>query len=321
MGKKPLSRSVPRMAPLPAILGLLAACLGLAQTATLENTQPLDWQGPLDEKMLDGLHAFIDRKLAAAIKTRPRHWSRDFSSTAAYETSVEPNRRRFRSIIGLVDERLPPSMERYGDDDNPALVAETALFRVFQVRWPVVEGVTGEGLLIEPHREPVGHVVAVPDADQTPEMIAGLAPDLPPEGQFARILAENGFEVVAPLLIDRAAEVSGHRDVNFTNLPHREWIYRQAFVMGRHIIGYDVQKVLSVVDWFKRRRSAAKVGLAGYGEGGPRCPVRCCGRHAHRCRTRQRLLLVTSARLGRTPRSDRVGALARVSADARDCPA
>lgn len=266
--KRLLTRSLLRMAPFLAILGLLAAGLGLAQTVTLENTRPLDGQGPLDEKMLDGLHVFIDRKLAASIETRGRHWSRDFSSTAAYETSVEPNRRRFRTIIGLVDERLPPSMERYGDDHNPALVAETPSFRVFQVRWPVVEGVTGEGLLIEPRREPAGHVVAVPDADQTPEMVAGLVPNLPPEGQFARILAENGFEVVVPLLINRAAEVSGHRDVNFTNLPHREWIYRQAFVMGRHIIGYDVQKVLSVIDWFERRRSAAKVGLAGYGEGG-----------------------------------------------------
>ena len=122
MGKKPLSRSVLRMAPLPAILGLLAAGLGLAQTVSLENTQPLDWQGPLDEKMLDGLHVFIDRKLAASVEARGRHWSRDFSSTAAYESSVEPNRRRLRTIIGLVDERVPPSMERYGDDDNPALV-------------------------------------------------------------------------------------------------------------------------------------------------------------------------------------------------------
>ena len=266
--KRPLSHSLLRVAPLLAVLGLLAADLGLTQAVTLNNTQPLEWQGSLDEKMLDGLHVFIDRKLAASIETRARHWSRDFSSTAAYETSVEPNRRRFRSIIGLVDERLPPSMERYGDDDNPALVAETSLFRVFQVRWPVVEGVTGEGLLIEPRREPVGHVIAIPDADQTPEMIVGLAPGPPSEGQFARSLAENGFEVVVPLLINRAAEVSGHRDVNFTNLPHREWIYRQAFVMGRHIIGYDVQKVLSAIDWFERRRNASKVGLAGYGEGG-----------------------------------------------------
>ncbi|HEY2981806.1 MAG TPA: dienelactone hydrolase family protein, partial [Anaerolineales bacterium] len=36
---------------------------------------------------------------------------------------------------------------------------------------------------------------------------------------------------------------------------------------GRHVIGYEVQKVRSVVDWF-RQRSGARVGVAGYGEGG-----------------------------------------------------
>jgi dienelactone hydrolase len=55
-----------------------------------------------------------------------------------------------------------------------------------------------------------------------------------------------------------------------TDQPHREWIYRQAFHMGRHVIGYEVQKVLAAVDWFKRKRDSAsvKVGVAGYAEGG-----------------------------------------------------
>jgi dienelactone hydrolase len=39
--------------------------------------------------------------------------------------------------------------------------------------------------------------------------------------------------------------------------------------MGRHIIGYEVQKTLAAVDWFNQRGGpAAKIGVAGYGEGG-----------------------------------------------------
>ncbi len=41
--------------------------------------------------------------------------------------------------------------------------------------------------------------------------------------------------------------------------------------MGRHIIGYEVQKVLAAVDWVHRRQrggATAPVGVAGYGEGG-----------------------------------------------------
>jgi hypothetical protein len=39
--------------------------------------------------------------------------------------------------------------------------------------------------------------------------------------------------------------------------------------MGRHIIGYEVQKVLSAVDWFKQTSGEdLRIGVAGYGEGG-----------------------------------------------------
>ena len=86
--------------------------------------------------------------------------------------------------------------------------------------------------------------MAIPDADQTPEMLVGLAPGLAPERQFARRLAENGCEVLVPVLIDRQDTWSGNARIKrFTNQPHREWIYRQAYELGRHIIGYEVQKV------------------------------------------------------------------------------
>ena len=100
--------------------------------------------------------------------------------------------------------------------------------------------VHGEGLLLEPVKPPVGQVVALPDADQTPEQLVGLAAGIAPQSQFARHLAENGFRVVVPVLIDRSDEWSGSDLVAYTNQPHREWIYRQAYQMGRHVIGYEV---------------------------------------------------------------------------------
>ena len=217
---------------------------------------------------MEGAHRFVERKIGESIEKRQRHWKRDFSSRQAYEASVESNRQRFKKIIGLADSRVPTRMERFGDDENPALLAETTHYRIFQVRWSVLEGVTGEGLLLEPKMGPVAYVVALPDADQTPEQIAGLAPGVARESQFARRLAEKGAGVLVPALIDRTSRWSGHPDFGQTDQPHREWIYRQSFVMGRHVIGYEVQKVLAAVDWFKRKSPEAKVGIAGYGEGG-----------------------------------------------------
>jgi dienelactone hydrolase len=255
--------------------GLMTAAHGFSEAApspkapTLPGTQPLTWEDDLAEKMMDGAHRYVQRKISESIETRTQFWHRDFSSGAAYERSVEPNRAYFRHIIGAVDERVPTAMERFGDEQNSALVTETDHYRISQVFWPVFERVAGEGLLLEPKAAPHGYIVALPDADQTPEQLAGLAPGVAPESQFVRRLAENGFTVVVPVLVDRTSRWSGHPDIRMTDQTHREWIYRQSFHMGRHIIGYEVQKVLAVVDWFKRQGGRqSRIGVAGYGEGG-----------------------------------------------------
>lgn len=235
----------------------------------LPETQPLTWEGSFPERIMDGAHRYAERKIAESIETRQKYWHRDLSSRPAYEKSVEPNRSRFLKQIGVVDTRPPVIMERFGDDDSPAMVAVTDAYSVHQVRWPALANVTAEGLLLEPGHSPVGYVIALPDADQTPEQISGLASGIAPESQYARRLAENGFEVLVPVLIDRTTRWSGHPDIQMTNEAGREWIYRQAYHMGRHIIGYEVQKVLAAVDWFCRmRKGAGKIGVVGYAEGG-----------------------------------------------------
>ncbi len=264
-----------RLKTLLSLLILLWAGLaGLAQE-TLPGTQPLTIPGDLSTQMVAGIDTFLTRLTAKSIADRLKYWQRDFSSVAAYDQSVQPNRERLRAIIGAVDARLPvTALKLVSSTTSPAKVGETESFTVEAVRWPVFDGVNAEGLWLKPKGEPVAYVVATPDADQTPEMLVGLAPGLAPERQFARRLAENGCEVLVPVLIDRQDTWSGNaRLKRFTNLPHREWIYRQAYELGRHIIGYEVQKVEAAVDFFEGRRMKdegrkPKIGVAGYGEGG-----------------------------------------------------
>ncbi|HEV3005092.1 MAG TPA: dienelactone hydrolase family protein, partial [Pirellulales bacterium] len=190
-----------------------------------------------------------------------------------YVESVAPNRARLAKIIGAVDTRTKCEvLELVGTTSQPALVGRGEGYEVYAVRWPVLAGITGEGLLLKPNREkPLADVVAIPDADQTPEMLVGLVPGVAPEAQFARRLAESGCRVVVPMLIDRSDTYSiaagGARP---TNQPHREFVYRQAFEMGRHIIGYEVQKVLALADFFTAEagNDNAKIGVIGYAEGG-----------------------------------------------------
>jgi hypothetical protein len=145
--------------------------------------------------MMDGAHRYTERRIDESVRTRQKHWTRDLSSRLAYEKSVERNRRRFAEKIGAVDARLPAAMERFSDDLSLGLVAETAPYDVFQVRWPVLENVLGlgwvhgEGLLLEPEQSPVAYIVALPEADQTLEQLAGLAPGVSEGAQTSLVRA------------------------------------------------------------------------------------------------------------------------------------
>jgi hypothetical protein len=63
----------------------------------------LTLEGDLSQKMLDGAHVFIDRKIGESLTKRASLWKRDLSSSAAYERSIEDNRKHFMKYIGVVD--------------------------------------------------------------------------------------------------------------------------------------------------------------------------------------------------------------------------
>jgi dienelactone hydrolase len=254
----------------------------------LPGTKLLDWpeleHAAMADRLMDGAHRFIDRKIQEASTRRNRHWNRVFvdgpESSEAYEASIASAREELARLLGVVDPRLPVVMERFGDEENPSLAAECDIYQVFQVRWPVLPGaggVWGEGLLVQPKGLPTGYAVVVPDANQTPEQFMGLDPGIKRGLPMARSLAGRGFMVVIPTLVTRerldpdALDISleARRRLTRNDQTHREWLYRQSYHMGRHIIGYEVQKILAAVEWLKRQGGPeAKVGVAGYGEGG-----------------------------------------------------
>jgi dienelactone hydrolase len=239
-----------------------------AEAETLSNTQHLTMQGDLAAQMVEGIGKFFMREIDASIEHRAEQWQRDFSSHESYVAAIKPNREKFMKIIGLVDEREAVKMHLVATVNQPALVGEGAGYKIFAVRWNSIAGVDAEGLLLEPDNEAVANIVALPDCDWTPEMLVGLTSGVPEGAQFARRLVENGHRVLVPLLMNREATYSGNPKVRMTNQPHREFIYRGAYELGRHIIGYEVQKVLAAVDWFSESNPTVPVGAIGYGEGG-----------------------------------------------------
>jgi len=235
----------------------------------LPGTEPLTVTGDLADALVAGADRFLLKQLDSSTAGRARYWNRDFRSVDAYNTSVEPNRKRLAHILGVRDARVPfdgPQHPFPFQWTEPIQTGET-VYSISSIRWPSFGDVTGEGLELTLD-EGTARVIVIPDADQLPEQVAGLLPGVPAESQVARRLANSGCQVIVPSLIDRTVAPRNGR----AKLTNREFLYRPAFELGRHILGYEVQKVLALVDSLSRKRADSnpktRIGVFGYGEGG-----------------------------------------------------
>lgn len=225
----------------PAFTSLISVLLSLPVFAqSLPDTQPLAPNSNFSAAMVAGIDKMALRLIGES------------------KASRLPTREKLKAALGMVDERLPvKALELVGDTASPALLHETAQCRVFRVRWPVFDGVHGEGIYILPKGKPHARLIVLPDADEAPEKVVD-----------SRWLGA-GCEVVIPALVTRGTRFSTSDRLGIlTNVPHREWVYRQGYSLGRHLIGYEVQKTLAVADWFESQPEQVPVIVAGLGEGG-----------------------------------------------------
>lgn len=260
-----------RRSIIPVLAATLTLVTGSEAQTILPTTDPLEASQDLAAEMVEGIHRYLDRATQLAASSRNRYWTPDFSSAAAYERSVEENREHLKSILGVVDPRQPiNALELVATTDRPARIAVGEGYEIHTVRWEALPGVFGEGLLLQPDSPPRARIVAIPDASWSPEMLAGIQSGVPSRSQFARRLAENGCQVIIPTLIDRTARWTRLSGVRESNLPHREFLFRMSYELGRHLVGYELQKVLAAIDFFeaRNRERESPIGMIGYGEGG-----------------------------------------------------
>ena len=252
---------------LPAIYPLsLAAFDDIGPPLT--GTKPLTMTGDIASELVAGVDRFLLKQIDESTAKRAKSWKRDFSSHAAYQVSVEPNRHRLAHILGVRDPVRVDNVDHLNLFSSRTTIFRGTEFSVHTIRWPAFGDVTGEGLEAIPNnasKEPMPNVIVIPDADQTPEQLLGLVPGVPPGSQVARRLVESGCHVIVPALIDRTAIARNGRAM----LTNREYVYRPAFELGRHPIGYEVQKVIALINWLTTQlKVKGRVGVFGYGEGG-----------------------------------------------------
>ncbi|HUQ65094.1 MAG TPA: alpha/beta hydrolase family protein [Flavitalea sp.] len=244
----------------------------LGQVAPFTST-PLTETRDLSELMVKGIDKFLLAETDHVTKTRSALWRRDFSSVQAFQKSIASQRKLLSERLGVIDQRIASHIEVLTNEQLKQYKVESEDYIIYAVRWNVLEGLPAEGLLVQPKGKVRARLIMLPDADVLPEVLAGFK-GFHGHGFNAAIrAAKAGSQVLIPTLVSREDRFSGSPLLGrFTNQPHREWIYRQAYEVGRHVIGYELQKIFAAVDWFISRNKAegvnVNVGIAGHGEGG-----------------------------------------------------
>ena len=165
----------------------------------LPGTEPLLTEGDQAARMVEGIRQFLASETAASVQKRQELWRFDYSSPSAYQSSVAPNRERFRKAIGVIDPRIDPvNLVFEAASPNSLLVASTERYKVYSVKWPVLPRLDGEGLLLQPNTASIASVVALPDADWSPEMLAGLTVGVSAGGSVWQDACRTGLHCFDP---------------------------------------------------------------------------------------------------------------------------
>jgi len=264
------------MNPLIVLLFLATSAAAVDRLEPVD-TRPLTMTDDPASVLVDQVDRFLLRQIAQTREQRVQLWNEAPSSPADYQAFITVQRRRLKEILGIRRSRLQfGNLELVNTTSASATIATSDSIRVERVRWRVLAdpdpqrsglvSITGEGLLLTPTADLHSTVIAIPDADQTPEQLCGLVDGIPAECQYARRLAEAGCRVIVPALVSRHVESRNGR----STMTDREFVYRGSFILGQHLIGYELQKLLALVDMVHNAEDdvSSSTAMIGYGEGG-----------------------------------------------------
>ncbi len=234
-----------------ALFGLIASFVAVQASAqtpaappkVLPGTQPLEMEGDITSALVDGVDRFLLKQLDAAEKAREQHWP---SLVHRAADKPHPLATELATMIGLRDARVAnPRLTIERDPQTGSAYAATSTWQADLARWPVHADVDATGLYVRPKQGPDKfRAIVIPDAMFAPEHLVSLYVTKAGIAPWGAQLAAAGGEVIVTTPVSRQREARKGRAI----MTDQEYLYRSAFELGRHVLGYQVNETLAAID-------------------------------------------------------------------------
>lgn len=243
----------------------------------LPGTRQLDTQEDLASVIVDGVDRFLLKQIDTLPGQRRAHWPKLAEAKSVeketpaklaeqWKAASGDLRKELAALDGMRDQRMAtPKLTIELAPSRAAGLPGTNGWVAAPARWNIFEGVDAEGVWVAPSQvDPLFSAIVVPDADQMPEQMIGIASDANAPMPLASMLAQMGGEVLVPTPIGRTREARRGR----ATMTDQEFLYRSAFELGRHPLGYQLHEVLAAAEILHSRAPQRPVLIFGWGEGG-----------------------------------------------------
>jgi dienelactone hydrolase len=232
------------------------AAFALQGTALL--TKPVTED--IREEQRQQIIRYFQGQIAATPAKRDAIWRPNFSSLGMYKATIEKHRAHLREILGIVDVHLGIAQVKTLSDNES--------LRVEDVTLPTDSGLSARALIFFPKSATlVGGVIAIPPATESREEFAGVMEGARPAAWLKVLLARN-VAVAVPITIERRddhpiCKQAGGKD-------RRRVLWRAGFIVGRTMVGLEVQQALALHQYLaSRQKVAAKpIAVMGMEQGG-----------------------------------------------------
>lgn len=211
----------------------------------------------IGEQQRQQIIRYFTSEIAATPAERDLAWQPDFSSPKAYQASVQSHRAHLGEMLGLIQLKTGTPQIR--------ILCEDVNVQIEDVTIPMDSAWNARALIFLPRVKVIPDcVIAIPPATESREEFAGIAEGSKPALWLQALLARD-VAVAIPENVERTDDHPICRQAGGKD--RRRVLWRAGFIVGRSLVGMEVQQVQAIHGFFAWLPGAGRTTFVVMGQG------------------------------------------------------